>query len=126
VASDTWKGAVMTNRRRNKTWIGLHVAGDLGPFTTWTTQRGKQAWMLKSPPKQIPSPGQVAQRAIFRAAVTSWWTLTAVDHSNYETAVVKLSIPFTGYNMFLSGHMRGNWKDVDQMAALTGLSLPHP
>ena len=117
---------MMTNRRRNKTWIGLHVAGELGPFTTWTTQKGKQAWMLKSPPKQVPSAGQVAQRTRFRAAVQAWWILTAANHTDYEKAVILLSIPFTGYNMFLSGHMRGDWSDVDQMADLTGLTLPHP
>lgn len=55
-------------------WAQLNfgVAGDVGPFTCWTTKRGKAVFIRRAPPDKPPSEAQLQQRLRFRLAFAQW------------------------------------------------------
>jgi len=56
----------------------------------------------------------------------AWKLIPAEYRPNYESAGKLLGFTITGHNVFVACHMRGIWKDVEEMERLTGLVLPHP
>lgn len=113
-------------RGPSKTFLALSVSGDVAGLTTWYARSGRQAYMPKSPPTKPASAAQVAQRALFRAALDAWLLLTQPQRAAYERASLELHIIMTGHNLFMRGHLRDDWTDVDRAAELTGEELVHP
>lgn len=104
----------------------LKIQGDLGPFTMWTSRQMRVSYMIKEPPKREPSRAQVIQRDALRRAMLDWKRVPIEFRPNYELAGKLLHFTICGHNVFVACHMRGIWKDVDEMERLTGLRLPHP
>lgn len=104
----------------------LKIQGDLGIYTTWVDKRLRLCLMIKEPPKRDPSRAQIVQRNALRAAMMDWRKVPDEFKPNFERAGKLLAITITGHNVFVACHMRGVWKDVEEMERLTGYRLPHP
>ena len=111
---------------RSFSMLGLDLAGDWGPFTTWFTRRHRQSYMVKSPPKEPASVEQAAVRARFAAATAGWRALTQAQRDDYEQATLQLHIRMTGYNLWQHCAILGAWRDASEAARLTGLPLYIP
>lgn len=82
--------------------LGLVAWGDIAELTLFKTKRGKVVTFHKSYPEGPPSVNQQWQRARFRAASAGWVALPAAAKQNWELATKRLSLPMTGYDLWMS------------------------
>jgi hypothetical protein len=66
------------------TYLGLKIQGDLGPFTCYTSKRGRVVWYLKAPPKEPPSWEQILQQNLFRYVGWAWQALAPHQREQWE------------------------------------------
>ena len=106
--------------------IGLQVSGDFADLTIYTDRWGRKVPFLKSPPKEPPSPKQVAQRAAFKSAQQSYMALTAAQKETLELACQRTSIPLTGQNLWIHTIMVRDKDAYLTIQEQSGLTLPTP
>jgi hypothetical protein len=82
-------------------WIGFHLQGDLGPYTLYTTRRGKTVAYPRSPPTTPTTPRQQRLRNSWRVAAALWTQTTPADRAAWETAARAANYRLTGYNLFV-------------------------
>jgi len=82
------------------TYLGLKIQGDLGPFTCYTTKRGRVVWFLKAPPKEPPTWQQVLQQNLFRYVSWAWRALTPPQRDDWDRIARHASLRITGYDLF--------------------------
>jgi len=111
---------------RQASIMGFRMTGDVFDFTTWRAKSGRQSYMVKAPPKRDPSPAQVICRNMFRDAMAGWKSLDRQAQLNYQLAAQILKFQLLGHNLYITCHMRNDWRDTDNASELTGLYLPHP
>jgi hypothetical protein len=58
--------------------------------------------------------------------MAAWRALTPEQRQAYADAVNILKFQLHGMNLFVTCHMRHDWRDADEAARLTGLHLEHP
>ena len=104
--------------------LGIHVQGDIGPWTVYTDRYGRKKWFLFSPPTKPPTPPQIAQRERFKAAQKNWKLLTEQQKKDLETACLKTSLVLTGQNLFISAQLTGKQESLQVLARQTKLPLP--
>lgn len=104
--------------------IGIEVSGDIGDLTIYTNRFGKKVAFPKSPPKKPPSPRQVFQRDSFRNAQAAWNSLTKQQKNNLEMAVLALSAPLTGQNLYISAVIRQSNNDLVTFEKQSQINLP--
>jgi hypothetical protein len=104
--------------------MGLQVSGDFADLTIYTDRYGRKVPFLKSPPKEPPSPAQVAQRASFRAAQQSWAALSASQKAALEDACRRTSIPLTGQNLWIHTKMKLDDAAYHTIERQSGINLP--
>ena len=78
------------------------IAGDVGDFTVWTTQRGKQVWIKRAPPDKPPSNKQFKQRARFRKAMENWKKTSPEDKTKWNEIAFRLGLCASGMNLQMS------------------------
>ncbi len=117
-------GPVSTANASQLGLLGLHVQGDLGPWTIYTDRKGRKKWFLYSPPTKPPTDKQITQRQRFTNAQANWMVLTQTEKLNLEKACVMQSMAFTGQNLFISAQLTGKQAALQVIARLTGLTLP--
>jgi len=99
------------------------IAGDVGDFTVWTTQRGKQVWIKRAPPDKPPSNKQFKQRARFRKAMENWRLVSPEDRALWNEIGFRLGICASGMNLHMSLGLNPDHENF--MAVTTKLDL-HP
>ncbi len=81
--------------------LGLSPTGDIGPFTMYTSQRGRPVWFPKSPPLSPPSQRQTHQRNRFITANLQWQSLPPAEKLNWKRAAQRVHLKITHHNLFI-------------------------
>ena len=81
--------------------LGLDVAGDVAGYTTYTDKRRRVIAYPVAPPKDPPTPLQLAHRARFTAAIDAWNAAPFSDRQDWERMAKLLSLPMTGLNAWI-------------------------
>jgi len=106
--------------------LGVRVSGDLAGATIYTDRYGKKIWFDKAPPEKPPSLLQRRVRLRFARAVHCWTRLSLHERARWEDASLRLSLPMTGHNTFVSIHLRCDplaWRTLSRQY---GKTLPWP
>lgn len=106
--------------------LGWKITGDFGPFTFYTSRRGKPVWFPKAPPLNPASTDQLAQRAKYSAAGAAWQTQTAWQKAQWELAAQKAYCKCTGYNLFVHYIATDTTAYIDTISRQSGIILPPP
>lgn len=106
--------------------MGMHVAGDVGPLTIYTTKRGKIVAFPRSPPHKAPSPAQNTQRYRFRSAILNWKLLTDDQRAAYEQTTLRLSMCLTGLNLWIHVALVHDFSLLDTLHSQSGIYLTPP
>lgn len=81
--------------------LGLSPTGDIGPFTMYTSQRGRPVWFPKSPPLSPPSARQIEQRNKWRNAALFWQGVPLQEKQNWKRAASRVHLRITHLNLFM-------------------------
>lgn len=81
--------------------LGFYAAGDLGPWTFYTSKRKGLVWFLKSPPLKPPTILQLHQRNLFRLAGHTWRSLTEEQRHRWLLSARRAHLAITGYDLFV-------------------------
>ena len=114
---------VKTPKPRLFNFWGFNTQGDFGPYTFYTSARGKLVFFLRAPPKQAPSVWQLNQRARWKAIADLWSSTTADVRSNWEAATQQLNLNLTGYNLFIWYHCHRDRDTIRTIERQTGITL---
>lgn len=106
------------------TVLGLRIQGDLGPWTCYTSKKGKPVIFLKAPPKVGPSRYQYLLRNHFRRLAIDWSNISDADKATWELASKKAGLRCHGYNLFTFFSFPGNQRSVDTIFRQAALSIP--
>jgi len=87
-------------------WIGLAQWGDLNGLTLYRSRRRRLTVFPRTRPSCAPSDAQLDQRAAFAAAIAAWRALPAATRALWDLITRRLSLPITGYNLYLSNQLR--------------------
>jgi len=79
--------------------LGLKIQGDLGPFTCYTSQRGRIVWFLKAPPKEPATWEQKMRRNVFAFAAQCWQTMEPETRQRWNEAARRANLRISGYNL---------------------------
>lgn len=104
--------------------MGIAVAGDVAGLTVYTDRFMKKVAYPFAPPKEPPSPLQVAQREKFRVAQLAWRNLTPEQKQSLELACHKTAIPLTGQNLYMSAQLRNDPDSYKTIEHQSGIPLP--
>ncbi len=114
------------SRQQIQLVMGFSATGDFGPFTAWTTRKGKIALALKAWLKDPESPSQAAHRARFRAAMQDWNRLTPEAKQNWQTVCRRLNLIVTGTSLWTHWHMSGDDDGIRTVEDQSGIQLLPP
>jgi len=106
--------------------FGLIVSGDVGGLTIYTDRFGKKVTFPKSPPKEPPTPIQVALRTRFKTAQANYMALSDVAKADWELLVQRTHLCMTGQNLFISVSMRRTFDILDTLMRQSGVSVTPP
>lgn len=107
-------------------WCGLSIAGDIGPFTCYTTHRGRRVFYRRAPPTSPPTPPQIRQRLRFKLAQHLWSNIPVGQKQLWEQLTKELSLCLTGQNLFMSLALNPDDEALASALNRTGLSLTTP
>lgn len=102
----------------------MNTTGDLGDLTLYTNKNGKLVAFPKDWRQEKTSPARTRCRERFRLAQASWSTLDTSQKNQLEEACKKLSIPFTGQNLWISTALTGDLEAYSTVAVQSGINLP--
>jgi hypothetical protein len=105
-------------------FMGFSVTGDMG-WTTWYTRANGQKVFF---PKylldgKIKTPARIAARDRWRNAAAAWRALTSAKRQAWTNACKSLSLPATGYNVFLYWQTSGNDAAIHTIERQSGINL---
>jgi len=103
--------------------FGLIVSGDVGDFTIYTDRFGKKVTFPKSPPKEPPTPFQVALRTRFKTAQANYMALSDVAKADWELLVQRTHLCMTGQNLYISVSMRRTFDILDTLMHQSRVSV---
>jgi hypothetical protein len=106
-------------------YLAIAMAGDVGPFTTYTNKNGRIVFFPRSPPEKPASDAQLAQRQKFRDVAAAWKALTPAKRADWNKVQYTAHLSITGYDLFTWWKLGG---DTDQKLATIarqgGVTLP--
>jgi hypothetical protein len=105
--------------------MGLQVAGDFGDVSIYTSMKGQKVVYPFSPPKEPKTAKQLGQRSRFKAACINWQTLSQTEKDDFERVSLALSLPLTGFNLWVSASLRAD-RDLTALERQSGITLTHP
>lgn len=114
---------MLQDPRRMFSFFGFLVWGDLGPLTMYRSKRGKIVAFAKTWPAKPPSELQSRQRAAFKKAADKWHTLTPKKRERWELATRRLSLPLTGYDLWMHHRLQPDETYVRTIEQQTSLEL---
>lgn len=106
--------------------LNFGLAGDVGAFTVWTTQRGKLVIIKRAPPDKPPSVKQFKQRARFRLTVQQWRGLPENTRKTWNELADRLGICASGMNLYMSLCFNPDPETLSKKCSQYGLTLQHP
>lgn len=106
--------------------LGHTISGDLGDMTIWRTRRGRIVSYPRTVPGTVPSPPQQNHRAHFRESAARWKLLPAQARADYEAVSLRLSLPMTGYNIWIRWTFAGSKREAQTLMHQTGITLSLP
>ena len=106
--------------------LGWRPTGDVGPFTIYTSQRGKIVLYPRAPALNPATRFQTRMRDMFKAAAASWKSLTPTQRAEWELATKRLRMSINGYCFYTSTVFKEGSGYVEYARLRTGLSLYYP
>lgn len=106
--------------------LGLIVSGDVDGLTIYTDRHGRKIAFPKAPPKEPPTPLQVALRARFRAAQQAYMAETITEKALWEDLTKAVSLALTGQNLYIHVAMKHTFPFLDTLMAQSGISVSPP
>lgn len=103
--------------------FGLVAWGDIAEVTMYKSKRGKVVTFHKSYPEGPPSVNQQWQRARFTAASAGWVALPAALKQTWELATKRLSLPMTGYDLWMSWQLKPDLEAMKTIQRHSNLTL---
>jgi len=79
----------------------LHIQGDVGPYTTYTSKRRLLVAYAKAPPTKPPTYYQARLRNLWRAAAFSWKNLRTENKKAWTKAAKRAKLSITGYDLWM-------------------------
>ena len=104
--------------------LGLRVQGDIGAYTTYTDRRGRKVVFYYSPPTKPPTAPQIRCRARFAMANALWQSLTLEEKAALEDCTRRLSLPWTGKNLWISCSLKNLPEQYLTAERQSGIALP--
>lgn len=109
--------------RRGLALIGFNVQGDIGPFTVYTSRRGKFVVFDKAPPLTSASYAQLVQRNRWRGAAQNWRELSEEKRDDWERATRRLQLVITGYNLWVYWQTTHDLPTIRTIERQSGIDL---
>jgi hypothetical protein len=109
--------------RRGLALAGFNVQGDIGPYTVYTSRRGKFVVFDKAPPLTSASYAQLVQRNRWRGAAKLWRELLPNERARWEEASKKLRLMLTGYNLYVYFSTTNDLPTIRTIERQSGLDL---
>lgn len=81
--------------------LGLSIQGDLGPFTAYTSRRGKKVIFPKAPPLEPPSFRQQLFRQKFVTFGIEWASLSDDQRAAWKLAALHCDATMTGPGLMM-------------------------
>lgn len=81
--------------------LGLNVQGDIGPYTTYRSKRGKMVIFLRAPPRVPPSDWQINIRNRWTVIAAAWASLPAAVRAAWLRTARRAHLRMSGYNLYL-------------------------
>lgn len=104
-------------------FLGTVAWGDLGPLTLYRSRRHRIVSFLKP---QLEGPGsdaQTAHRNKFRIAKDAWNALDPETRAKWQKACTTLSLPLTGYNLWIFWKLTGSDDIITTIQRQSGQTL---
>lgn len=108
----------------SQTCIG--VAGDVGPFTCWTTHTGKVVFIRRAPPDKPPSERQRKQRMRFRAAMQYWQAMPLEEKMQWQKLVRRSKLCLSAHNLVIGLMMNPEPERLMRLNEKHGTDCPMP
>lgn len=113
----------ITGKTRLFSTLGFVVWGDLGPLTMYRRRGGKIVFFPRTYPDKQPSYHQALIRSSFSSACVAWNQLPKTTQALWQRAVTVLSLPITGYNLFLHWKLQADDSYVRTIQRQSGITL---
>jgi len=107
-------------------FIALNIQGDVGPITTYTSQRGKVVTFPRMPPLNPPTPIQEIIRARFQNAAIQWRALTANQRAQWNVLADRCNLGITGWNLFTHFACTGNFDGLRPLELRAQITVTRP
>lgn len=99
--------------------LGFYPSGDVGPYTCYTTKKGKVVFFVQTTPTGVPSLLQRQNRSRFHAAAWLWANEPSATRQLWRLAATRAGLSITGYNLFT---YFVHTKDVDAIKTVERIS----
>lgn len=115
-------------RAKAKFWaqINVGIAGDVGPFTAWTTKHGKVVFIRRAPPDKPPSQAQVKMRLRFRLAFMNWKSLPVEEKEKWKKIVSDNKLCLSAHNLYISLSLTPDAIGLAEKAGNSGVTVTNP
>ena len=116
------------DRKKALFWsqTNVGIAGDVGPFTVWTTQRGKVVWIKRAPPDKPASDRQRQQRLRFRLAWMNWKAEPEEVKEKWRAIISHTQICMSAHNLYMALAMNPDYPGLKNRADAAGVEVEHP
>jgi hypothetical protein len=105
---------------------GMGLYGDIGGITLYTDRFGRHVSYPVAPPKEPPSPLQIAHRNRFRLAVTNWKALDQATRADWEALSKAAWLMMTGHNLWVLLSLNPDPAALNTLCRQTGINVEHP
>lgn len=104
-------------------FVGLLTNGDLGPYTFYTSRRGRLVIFTKTWPKDPASYAQKLNRDRWRHAALRWRSLPPSTRDLWRRLSKKANLTISGYNLYMHYILGKGTGTVLTCQALTGINV---
>ena len=107
-------------------FLGVLTNGDVGPYTVYTSSRGRLVFFLKTWPKDPATYHQKLNRDKWRHAALRWNALPQSIRDRWKLLGRKANLTISGYNLFLHYITGKGTATVETCQRITGLDVITP
>jgi len=104
-------------------FFGMVLWGDIGDITMYRSHRGKLVIFKKTWPDTPATPPQIAARDGMNCCGRSWRGLAPHQKALWKQLTKKLSLPFSGYNLWVSWRWKQNRSKLRTLQQQAGIQL---
>lgn len=127
--SDVHIGEMSNAERETARWwsqLNIGLAGDVGPYTCWTTKRKKLVIIRRAPPDHPASARQLKQRLRFRLSWMHWKAEPQDIKDKWTKLCGHASLCMSGHNLYMSQCMKPTPEQLMNAAADMGITIEMP